>query len=82
MKRIAGKKFEYSKVDLLMNELVPGKNMNVPDPWYGPEPGYHEVYQLIDKVCDQIITKYSPTLTPRPPLAPRRQAQDDLAESH
>jgi protein-tyrosine phosphatase len=58
MKRIAGKKFESSKVDLLMNELYPGKNMNVPDPWYGPEPGYHEAFKLIDKVCDKILEKY------------------------
>jgi protein-tyrosine phosphatase len=58
MKRIAGKKFQLSKVDLLMNELYPGENMDVPDPWYGPEPGYHEVYKLIDKVCSKILEKY------------------------
>ena len=58
MKRIAGKKFNNSKVDLLMNELYPGKNMDVPDPWYGPEPGYHEAFKLIDKVCDKIVQKY------------------------
>lgn len=59
MKKIAGKNFDTDKVDLLMNELYPGKNMDVPDPWYGPEPGYHEVYKLIDKVCDSIVRKYS-----------------------
>jgi protein-tyrosine phosphatase len=58
IKKIAGKKFNPSKVDLLMNELHPGRNMDVPDPWYGPEPGYHEVYKMIDKVCDAIIEKY------------------------
>ena len=58
IKKIAGRKFNASKVDLLMNELHPGRNMDVPDPWYGPEPGYHEVYKLIDKVCDAIIEKY------------------------
>lgn len=65
MKRIAGKKFEQSKVDLLMNELYPGKNMNVPDPWYGPEPGYHEAFKLIDKVCDKIVEKYGVTVSTR-----------------
>ena len=59
IKRIAGNKFNSNKVDLLMNELYPGKNMEVPDPWYGPEPGYHEVYNLIDKVCNAIIEKYA-----------------------
>ena len=41
-----------------MNELFPGKNLDVPDPWYGPEPGYHEVYKMIDEACDKIIAKY------------------------
>jgi protein-tyrosine phosphatase len=63
MKRIAGKKFEPQKVDLLMNELYPGKNINVPDPWYGEEPGYHEVYKLIDKACDKILEKYGDQVT-------------------
>lgn len=65
MKKIAGKNFDTDKVDLLMNELYPGKNMDVPDPWYGPEPGYHEVYKLIDKVCDSIVRKYSIYNNPR-----------------
>ena len=63
MKRIAGKKFQQSKVDLLMNELYPGKNMDVPDPWYGPEPGYHEAFNLIDKACYKIMEKYNAIVT-------------------
>jgi protein-tyrosine phosphatase len=59
MKKIAGKKFDHSKVDLLMNELYPGKNMDVPDPWYGPEPGYHEIFKLIDNVSEKIITRHA-----------------------
>ncbi|MEO6612441.1 MAG: low molecular weight protein-tyrosine-phosphatase [Chitinophagaceae bacterium] len=61
IKRIAKNKFDASKAELLMNELYPGKDMDVPDPWYGPEPGYHEVYALLDKVCDRIIEQYTPT---------------------
>ncbi len=63
MEKIAGKKFAISKVDLLMDELYPGKNLDVPDPWYGPEPGYHEVYKLIEKVCEKIVEKYGVTVT-------------------
>ena len=59
MRRIAKNKFDASKAELLMNELWPGENMDVPDPWYGPEPGYHEVYKLISKACDAIIEKYA-----------------------
>ncbi len=58
MRRIAGRAFEPAKVDLLLNEVHPGNNEDVPDPWYGPEPGYHEVYALIDAAADKIIAKY------------------------
>ena len=61
MKSIAGKKFDPSKTELLMNELYPGKNMDVPDPYFGSEAGYHEVYKMIEEVCDSIIRKYTPT---------------------
>ncbi|MFI5188643.1 MAG: low molecular weight protein-tyrosine-phosphatase [Chitinophagales bacterium] len=59
MKQIARKKFNRSKIDLLMNELYPGKNMDVPDPWSGPEEEYHQAFSLIDAACDAIIKKYS-----------------------
>jgi protein-tyrosine phosphatase len=55
IKRIAGKKYNAEKVALLMNEIHPGKNMDVPDPWYGTEPGYHEVFKMIDEACNAII---------------------------
>lgn len=61
IKRIAGKKFNAAKATLLMNEVYPGKNMDVPDPYYGPEAGYHETYKLIDEACNVIVSKYSPT---------------------
>ena len=55
---IAKNKYDESKVDLLMNELYPGKNKDVPDPYYGAEAGYHDVYTMIEKVCDAIILNY------------------------
>jgi protein-tyrosine phosphatase len=58
IRRIAKEKFDPARVDLLMNEVYPGKNHSVPDPWYGPEPGYHEVYQLIDEACERIVERY------------------------
>jgi protein-tyrosine phosphatase len=59
IKRITGKKFDPSKITLLMKEVYPDREMDVPDPWYGPEEGYHEVFQLIDKACEAIIKKHS-----------------------
>jgi protein-tyrosine phosphatase len=59
MRKIAGKKFDSSKVDLLMNEVYPGKNMDVPDPWSGPESEYHQAYKMIDDASEKIIEKFS-----------------------
>ena len=73
MRRIAGRQFDASKVDLLMNEVQPGSNQDVPDPWYGPEPGYHEVYALIDQAADQIIARHGhsrPSTQPKPSTQP------------
>ncbi len=59
VKRICGNYFVATKVNLLMNELYPNNDLEVPDLWYGTEPGYHEVYEMIEKACNKIIEKYS-----------------------
>lgn len=59
VKQISGRLWKEEKVDLLLNELYPGENRNVPDPWYGGEEGFHEVYEMIDEACEKIIQKYN-----------------------
>jgi protein-tyrosine phosphatase len=63
MKKIARDHYDPSKAILFLEELYPGTNRSVPDPWYGPEPGYHEVFDLISQTCDSIIEKYKHTST-------------------
>jgi protein-tyrosine phosphatase len=58
IKRIAGNKTDINKLSLFLNELHPGANASVPDPWYGNEDGYLPVYKMIDEACDAIIEKY------------------------
>ena len=55
IKWIAKAKFNAANISLLMDELYPGQHVDVPDPWYGPEPGYHEVYEMIERACDKIV---------------------------
>lgn len=64
IKSIAKNKFDESKIDLLMNELYPGRNMDVPDPWSAQEKAYHETYALIDAACGAIIEKAQGTCLP------------------
>jgi protein-tyrosine phosphatase len=59
MKRIAKHKFDSNKAMLLLDELFPGQNREVPDPWYGPEKGYHEVFDMIDEACETIVAKHT-----------------------
>jgi protein-tyrosine phosphatase len=49
---------EKSKIKLILNESNPMKNMSVPDPYYGGENGFENVYQMLDHACDKIIEKY------------------------
>ena len=58
MRSIAGPDGEMSKVKLFLNELQPGSNASVPDPYYGGADGFELVYDLIDRTCDAIIEKY------------------------
>ena len=58
IKRMSGRKADMGKVELLLNELNPGANESVPDPYYGGADGYIFVYDIIDQACDAIIKKY------------------------
>ena len=58
MRSIAGTQMDESKTCLFLDALHPNQNKNVPDPWYGNEDGFTEVYQLIDKTCDAIIANH------------------------
>lgn len=58
VRRMAGSRWEPGKVDLLLNEAYPGENRSVPDPWYGEEDGYHDIFRMLDHACRNIILKY------------------------
>ncbi len=63
IKKIAGHHFDPSRTDLLLNEIYPGMDKDVPDPWYGNEDGYHEVFALIEKTCDALISNHIASIT-------------------
>ena len=46
---------DMAKVEFLLNELNPGLNQDVPDPYYGGSQGFENVFQLVDKACQKII---------------------------
>lgn len=60
IRRIGGPDGDYTCVSLFLEELEPGMNKSVPDPWYGDESVYPAVYDMIDACCDAIIKNHDP----------------------
>lgn len=48
---------DKEKVKLILNELYPAENVDVPDPYFGVEDGFTNVFQLLDNVCEVIAEK-------------------------
>lgn len=45
------------KVELILNELFPGDNVDVPDPYYGLQNGFDMVYEMLDEATDLLAKK-------------------------
>lgn len=46
-----------NKVNMILDELFPNENVDVPDPYYGLENGFSNVYNMLDEACTLIATK-------------------------
>ncbi|MFT6167756.1 MAG: protein-tyrosine phosphatase [Vicingaceae bacterium] len=52
---LTNKPEEIDKVEMILNLINPGSNQSVPDPYFGGEDGFENVYRLLDAACDIII---------------------------
>lgn len=48
---------QKNKVKLILNELFPNENMDVPDPYFGLENGFELVFKMLDETCEIIAKK-------------------------
>lgn len=48
---------QKQKVDLILNTLFPGENVDVPDPYYGLQNGFDSVYKMLDEACEVVAEK-------------------------
>lgn len=46
---------DKSKVEMILNLSNPNSNISVPDPYFGGEEGFENVYRLLDSACDVLI---------------------------
>lgn len=53
--RLARTNEDEQKVKMILNEIHPEENRSVPDPYYGGDQGFIDVYNMLDKATDQIL---------------------------
>lgn len=55
--QLAASEAEIQKVKLLLDELFPGENVDVPDPYFGGKEGFENVFHLIEEACEKIASR-------------------------
>ena len=55
--QLANNPEHIKKVQLILNELFPNENVDVPDPYFGLTNGFEVVYKMLDETCDIIAKK-------------------------
>jgi|TARA_B110000261_G_scaffold57386_1_gene67611 protein-tyrosine phosphatase len=52
---LASTETERNKIRMILNEINPKAYQSVPDPYYGGENGFQDIYNILDKACNKII---------------------------
>ncbi|MEZ7838535.1 MAG: low molecular weight protein-tyrosine-phosphatase [Flavobacteriales bacterium] len=52
--KLASTDEDREKVKLILNESSPGQNKAVPDPYYGGDQGFENVFNLLDEACELV----------------------------
>jgi len=58
IRRLAVDDAEREKVKLILNESMPGRNGNVPDPYWDDD-GFDKVYHMLKEACEKMVANYS-----------------------
>ncbi|MCF6280545.1 MAG: low molecular weight phosphotyrosine protein phosphatase [Flavobacteriaceae bacterium] len=56
--RIARNTDDKKKVRLILNEVFPDENLDVPDPYAGGKHGFATVYIMLEQACEIIANKF------------------------
>ncbi len=54
---LANSNSEIGKVRLILDEIFPNENVDVPDPYYGGDHGFEKVYQMLEEACENIVRR-------------------------
>jgi len=56
---------DRKKVKLILDEIFPGENVDVPDPYQGLADGFKNVFAMLDDACEIIAKKLKETHPPK-----------------
>jgi protein-tyrosine phosphatase len=48
---------DRAKVQLILDEIFPAENVDVPDPYFGGDHGFENVYHMLDEACEKIAAQ-------------------------
>ncbi len=58
--KLAQTEAQKQKIRMFLNEAWPDQNRQVPDPWFGGEEGFEQVYFLLERACEAFLQKLEP----------------------
>lgn len=50
---------QRKKVRLILDEIFPGENVDVPDPYFGGTVTFDSVYRMLEEACEVIAEKFN-----------------------
>ncbi len=53
--KLARNEEDQKKVRMILNEIYPGEDRSVPDPYYGGDQGFIDVFEMLDAATTKII---------------------------
>ncbi len=54
---LAENDLQKAKVKLILDEIFPGENVDVPDPYFGGNAGFENVFKMLDEACEKIANR-------------------------
>ncbi len=63
--RLATKKEQEEKVQLIMNFASPGRNQAVPDP-YWDDNGFEQVFRMLEEACGKVVERFGVSVASLP----------------
>jgi len=55
--QLAEEQVHRDKVHLILDEIFPGEDMDVPDPYYGGDSGFDRVFDMLTDSCQKIAQR-------------------------